>query len=266
MSLQFVQNRVPIRIFGKDAQKMLDAILSAKIEQINDKPVYWALLSPQGKIQAQGLAIFFDNAFYLDVHISIKDAFLKRLKLYKMRSDVEITDLSDTHKIGFSKNKPNLKISFKDPREENLGYQSIAPIKETSNWQNDNDYSSIHIKAGIAELGEDFEPNEYFPHDIGMDLLNGVDFKKGCYIGQEIVSRTQHKGKIRRRPVIVSNINGQKGDPLEIDKKQIGVLGQVINNQAIGFVRLDKISNLTDINVNDKPVQLALPDWANYHL
>ncbi len=266
MSLYFRQNRVPIRISGADASKLLNSTLSADFIKGEKTPLWWALLSPQGKIQAEGLAIYFDKAFWLDVHISIKNAFLKRMSLYKMRSEVEITDLSESHKIGFCSKNPNLDISFKDPRHKNLGFQIIATKEKTNNWLNDDIFTTLRIKAGVSELGEDFEPDKYFPHDIGMDILKAVDFSKGCYIGQEIVSRMQHKAEIRRRPMLVSNIEAQKGTKIEIDNKQVGIIGQVANNQAIGFVRIDKINNIDTVKINDKPVQLALPDWAYYHL
>ncbi len=266
MSLYFRQNRIPIRISGADATKLLNSTLSADFIKGEKNPLWWALLSPQGKIQAEGLAFYFDKAFWLDVHISIKDAFLKRMSLYKMRSNVEIIDLSKSHKIGFCSKNPNLDISFKDPRHKSLGFQIIAPKEKTNDWLNDNIFTSLRIKTVVAELGEDFEPDKYFPHDIGMDILKAVDFSKGCYIGQEIVSRMQHKAEIRRRPVFISNVEAQRGAKIEIDNKQIGIIGQVANNKAIGFVRIDKINNIETAKVNDKLVQLALPDWADYHL
>src|SRR5690606_6290777 len=108
-------------------------------------------------------------------------------------------------------------------------------------------------------------PDDGFPHDIGMDHLGGVDFKKGCYVGQEVVSRMQHRGTARRRPVIVSGLaTGARGDAVAVDGRPAGTLGTVVDGRAVAIMRIDKVPGPDAAMVGDAPVSLALPGWARY--
>ena len=122
------------------------------------------------------------------------------------------------------------------------------------------------ISECVTELGSDFPSDSLFPHDIGMDLLGGVDFKKGCYIGQEVVSRMQHRGTARRRPVIVSGLpaGAAPGAPVMAGGREAGALGQPVDGKAIAILRLDRIENPADASVNGEGVVLTLPSWATY--
>jgi folate-binding Fe-S cluster repair protein YgfZ len=98
-----------------------------------------------------------------------------------------------------------------------------------------------------------------------MDFLGGVDFKKGCYIGQEVVSRMEHRGTARRRPVIVSGIDAPAGSAVLVGGRDSGTTGQVVGGKAVAIVRLDRFDG-GEITVGGKPVSVALPDWATYRL
>ena len=122
------------------------------------------------------------------------------------------------------------------------------------------------IGAGIAHLGNDFPANDAFAHDIGMDLLDGIDFAKGCYVGQEVVSRMKHRGTARRRPVIVSGIEGEAGQAVMANGREAGTVGQVVDGKAVAIVRLDRITDPAAVTVGGRPVHIELPAWANYRL
>ena len=128
-------------------------------------------------------------------------------------------------------------------------------------------YDAARIAHGIAELGPDFAADAVFPHDIGMDFLGGVDFKKGCYIGQEVVSRMQHRGTARRRPVIVSGIEAEAGAPVLVGGREAGTIGRVVGGKAVGIVRLDRFDG-GEVTVAGKPVERRpprlgdLPAWG----
>ena len=99
-----------------------------------------------------------------------------------------------------------------------------------------------------------------------MDLLGGVDFKKGCYIGQEVVSRMKHRGTARRRPVIVSGISGaEAGTAVQAGGRDSGTIGKVVDGRAVAIVRLDRFDG-GDVTVGGKPVEVSLPAWATYRL
>jgi folate-binding protein YgfZ len=129
----------------------------------------------------------------------------------------------------------------------------------------DASYDAGRIAEGVAELGPDFAADQVFPHDIGMDLLGGVDFKKGCYIGQEVVSRMEHRGTARRRPVIVSSVDAVVGTPVVAGGKEAGAIGTPIGGRAVAIVRLDRFDG-GEVTVGGKPVTVTLPGWATYRL
>lgn len=246
-------SRALFRFSGPDAHKLLFDVVTGRLVAEPGPPVWWALLSPQGKIQAEGLSTFTEGAYWLDVDESVADSFMKRMRLYKLRAAVEIEDLRATHRVGW------------DGVE--LRNRVIGTVEEAAGWAPpDESHDAARIAAGIAELGPDFAADTMFPHDIGMDLLGGVDFKKGCYIGQEVVSRMQHRGTARRRPVIVSGLGDQPaGSAIAVGGRDAGTVGRVAGGSAVAVVRLDRFDG-REITVGGQPVTVALPEWATYAL
>lgn len=257
-------SRALFRFSGADAQKLLFDVVTGRLLAEPGPAVWWALLSPQGKIQAEGLSGWADGAFWLDVDESVADAFLKRMRMYKLRAAVEIEDLRESHAVGWSDGEAE-GIVHDDPRAGGLGRRVIATRDEAKAWESDTGaFTRARIAAAVAELGPDFAADTTFPHDIGMDFLHGVDFKKGCYIGQEVVSRMEHRGTARRRPVIVSGIEAAAGSPVLVGGREAGAVGQVIDGMAVAILRLDRIDDPGAATVGGKPVVLKLPRWATY--
>lgn len=253
MSIILRPSRALFRFSGDDAQKLLFDVVTGRLMAEPGPPIWWALLSPQGKIQTEGLSTFADGAFFLDVDADGADAFFKRMRMYKLRAAVEIANLTETHAVGWQEGEaPHTRII--DTRDEALAW---APANSA--------YDAARISAGIAELGPDFAADQIFPHDIGMDLLGGVDFKKGCYIGQEVVSRMQHRGTARRRPVILSGVAAAPGTPVLVGGRDAGSIGAVVDGKAVAIVRLDRFDG-GDVTVAGAPVSVTLPVWATYKL
>jgi folate-binding protein YgfZ len=245
-------SRALFRFSGADAQKLLFDVVTGRLLAEAGPRLWWALLSPQGKIQAEGLSTYEDGAFWLDVDTSVADAFMKRMRMYKLRAAVEIADLRETHAVGWDGSAPHTR--------------TVGTKDESAQWDAaDGSYDAARIARGIAELGPDFAADAMFPHDIGMDLLGGVDFKKGCYIGQEVVSRMEHRGTARRRPLIVSNIDAPAGTAVVAGSRDAGAIGTVVDGKAVAVVRLDRFDG-GPVTVGGKPVTIALPDWATYKL
>lgn len=244
-------SRALFRFSGPDAQKLLFDVVTGRLLADSGPAIWWALLSPQGKIQAEGLSTYEDGAFWLDVDAGVADAFHKRMRMYKLRAAVEIADLRATHAVGWSGG---------ELRERVIGTEA-----EAMSWAAEDDsYDALRIAGGIAEQGPDFAADTVFPHDIGMDLLGGVDFKKGCYIGQEVVSRMEHRGTARRRPVIVSAIEAPAGSAVVANGREAGTIGQVVGGSAVAMLRLDRIEDPAAVTVGGKPVSVTLPEWATY--
>lgn len=258
-------SRALFRFCGQDAQKLLSDVVTGRVLAAPGPAVWWALLSPQGKIQAEGLCGWAEGAFWLDVDASVAEAFFKRMRMYKLRAAVAIEDLRESHAVGWSDGADAEGVVHADRRAGGLGARVIASRDEAKGWAaDDGAFVGRRIAAGIAELGPDFAADTTFPHDIGMDILDGVDFKKGCYVGQEVVSRMQHRGTARRRPVIVSMVEAEAGAPVLAGGREAGTVGQVVDGAAVAILRLDRIPHETAATVGGRPVRLTLPEWATY--
>ncbi|RYG96406.1 MAG: folate-binding protein [Alphaproteobacteria bacterium] len=256
-------SRAAFRFSGADAQKLLFDVVTGRLLAEPGPGVWWALLSPQGKIQAEGLSGWADGAFWLDVDAGAADAFLRKMRMYKLRAAVEIEDLRETHAVGWSFDGWEAGIVHADPR--GFGERVIATTAEAAAWlPADHRYAARRISFGLPEQGPDFAADTTFPHDIGMDLLDGIDFVKGCYVGQEVVSRMKHRGTARRRPVIVSGVEAAAGAEVIAGGRAAGTLGEVVDGRAVAVLRLDRITDVTAVTVAGKPVTVELPSWANY--
>lgn len=255
-------NRAVFRFSGPDAHRLLNDVVTGHIPASADGiAAPWALLSPQGKILAEGLAGFAGDALWLDVHQSVADDFFKRMKMYRLRAQVVIDDLRETHRVGFAPEAEPTAMHF----TSRLGAHVLAEAEATSDWvQDDAPYHTARIAAGIMHQGNDFPGNDAFAHDIGLDLLDGIDFAKGCYVGQEVVSRMKHRGTARRRPVIVSGVAAEAGTPVLANGRDAGTIGQVVDGTALASLRLDRITDTSAVTVDGKSVTVTLPTWATY--
>lgn len=268
---EIILDRSVIRVTGEDCQRLLNDTLTGNFTGAMGLEGRWfALLSPQGKVLAEGIATQADGAYFLIVHPSIVENFLKRMRMYRLRAKVEFENVSETYVVYRSDDPAAVPpspwgIALSDNRLRQqlwlIPRESSASIsKDQAPWQ------SLRIAAGILAIGEDFEPDQVFAHDIGMDILEGIDFAKGCYVGQEVVSRMKHRGTARRRPVIVSGLKAAAGSAVVAGGKEAGTIGQVVDGMAVAIVRLDRITDPAAVTVDGKPVDIALPEWATYTL
>lgn len=270
MTIHLRADRAVFRFSGPDAHKLLNDVVTGKIPASGpgegEAASAWALLSPQGKILAEGLAGHAEDAIWVDVHQSVADDFFKRMKMYRLRAKAEIDDLRETHRVGFAQDEEPSGIRHADRLGPlSMGWRAIAPVEATTDWvQDDSFYHAERIGAGIAHQGNDFPANDAFAHDIGLDILNGIDFEKGCYVGQEVVSRMKHRGTARRRPVIVSGVDGAAGSPVLANGREAGTIGQVVDGKAVAILRLDRVTDPAAVTVDGKPVSVTLPAWATY--
>jgi len=268
MTIHLRSDRAVFRFSGPDAHRLINDVVTGEIpiegNGEGEVAAAWALLSPQGKILAEGLAGHAEDALWLDVHASVADDFFKRMRMYRLRAKVDIDDLRETHRVGFATEPSHL--AHKDRLGPvSLGYRIIAPVEATADWSSDDTpYHIARIANGILHQGNDFPANDTFAHDIGMDILDGIDFAKGCYVGQEVVSRMKHRGTARRRPVIVSGIDAPAGTAVVAGGREAGTIGQVVDGKAVAILRLDRITDPSSVTVDGKPVELTLPVWATY--
>ena len=270
MTIYLRADRAVFRFSGPEAHKLLNDVITGHIPADGngdgEVAAAWALLSPQGKILAEGLAGHALDAIWVDVHQSVADDFFKRMKMYRLRAQVVIDDLRETHRVGFAKDAEPAGLRHTDRMGPiDMGWRIIAPVEATTDWvQNDAFYQATRIGAGIVHQGNDFPANDAFAHDIGLDILDGIDFAKGCYVGQEVVSRMKHRGTARRRPVIVSGIDAPASTAVVAGSRDAGSIGQVVDGRAVAILRLDRITDPGAVTVDGKPVTVTLPVWATY--
>lgn len=261
-------DRAVFRFSGPDAHQLLNDVITGHVPTEDEVASWWALLTPQGKILAEGLIGRAEDALWLDVHSSVAADFLRRMKMYRLRASVVIDDLRETHRVGWTVDQqPATGIVHTDRYGPlDIGWRIIAPLAGAESWEADDpEYARTRIGAGLSELGQDFQPDSTFAHDIGMDILDGIDFEKGCYVGQEVVSRMKHRGTARRRPVVVHGVGDDaSGASVMAGEREAGTLGRVVDGVGVAILRLDRITGVAAATVAGKAVELELPVWATY--
>jgi folate-binding protein YgfZ len=264
-----------VRVSGPDAHKLLNDTLTCRFDDALDGVGRWfALLSPQGKIQIEGLVTRARDAYWFDLEAGLVQDFLKKMKIYRLRAKVEF-DAQYAGAVWWSPDNTSPTtgsdfITYRDERSPKLGtrYVTVDGAKLSEDEPGDdptNLYDQVRVDAGVPEFGPDYGRDQVFPHDVGMDFLGGLDFKKGCYIGQEVVSRMQHRGTARRRPVIVSGVDAPMDTLIKVGGRDAGTVGAAVGGNAVAIVRLDRFDG-GEITIGGKPVTVTLPDWATYRM
>jgi folate-binding protein YgfZ len=273
-----LEARSIIKVSGDDANKFLQDIVTNDVTKaVDGKAVHAGLLTPQGKILFEFFLLNRGDHFLLECSSATVSDLIKRLSFYKLRAAVEIEDLSGSFKVWVSWNgKPEIPaeaIAFMDPRLEILGLRIIAPtsLDVTTGCEvtSEDDYHRLRIALGVPEADKDYPLGDTFPHDADYDQLAGVDFKKGCYVGQEVVSRMQHRGTARKRIVPArGNAPLTEGAKISAGDTTIGMLGSVAGDMGLAMVRLDRaekaIENGYQLMAGNVEIDLIHPGWADF--
>ena len=271
MAAIHLPDRALIALSGEDAEHFLQNLITTDIAGIGDG-VAWAggLLTPQGKFLFDFLVSRTPDGFRLETSKEDADQLLKRLIFYRLRAKVEIESAgNDGVTVFVDDGAPEDAVV--DERFRRAG----MAIWRKAGRHGDTDheaYTALRIRAGVAEMHADFTPQDAFPHDVLYDCNGGVSFRRGCYIGQEVVSRMQHRGTARRRlvEVVAKAPLPVPGTPLTAAGKQIGALGSVANNKAMAIVRIDRVANAIaagePIFADTVTVDIATYPWSGVTL
>ena len=284
-------DRGAVSVTGPDAAKFLQGLVTNDVEHLATKPddlafraaaAHVGLLSPQGKILFDFFCVRALDGFILDVARDKAAGIVKRLSMYRLRANVEIKDVSDAYKLlalwgenACSSGPTTGTVAFDDPRHPELGLRILAEarfatgIASATNGENvgEKDYHAHRIALGVPEGGRDYDFGDAYPHEANFDLMNGVSFTKGCYVGQEIVARMQHKSVIRKRVVQVAGARDLPDDRPEVTANGvvIGKLGSVAGQSGLAMLRLDRAAEFTGKGVTlfagAVPVTLAPAPW-----
>ena len=217
MKAALLPDRGVLKVAGDDARSFLHGLVSADILKLGaGEARFCALLSPQGKIIADFIVVeapaHDGGGFFLDVPRAVAKPLLDKLNLYKLRSRLTVGDSSDTLGVLAAWDGEGIAtlafgLCYADPRLPALGLRAILPPQRAADAAaalgavlvDASAYEGHRIALGIPHGGVDFQYGDAFPHEADMDQLGGVDFTKGCYVGQEVVSRMEHRGSARTR-------------------------------------------------------------------
>ena len=262
-----LDNRSLISATGDDAGDFLQNIITTDLTGLPSGEAWpGALLTPQGKILFEFLVGRIENGFLLETGAPEADALIKRLTLYRLRAKVILEKWADgAITVVWDQDVPD--AGFKDLRFARAGV-ALARLPSPSGSDAVSLYRTLRFMHGISGGGEDGVLTDYFPHDLLMDKNSGVGFKKGCYIGQEVVSRIQHRSTARRRLVSVAADYslGEAGGAVLAGSREIGALIAAEGNKGLAVVRIDKagaaLADGEPISVGQQTVALTLPEWT----
>jgi len=273
MEPAYLDDRAVLAISGPQARDFLQGLVTNDIVAglAPGNGLYTALLSPQGKILFDFLVTEGDGALLLDVAREQRDALLKKLTLYRLRSKVGIEARDQlgvyVNLAGHPENRiasyADRAVTFADPRYADLGMRSIGAIAEMpANLPGSRAYHQHRLSLGVPEAG-DFGFEKIFALDAGLAELNGVSFSKGCYIGQELTSRMKHRATSRKR---ILTVTAEGSLPAEGTVTRGGAdIGELISSHgqtAFALVRLDRLEESSgDVTAAGIAVALRRPSW-----
>jgi len=286
MQAALLPDRGVVKVAGDDARRFLNGLVTndmAKVAPAN--PRFAALLTPQGKIIVDFIIAEAPapdgGGFFLDCPRALVPELVEKLNFYKLRAKVICEDLSDVLGVMVVWNgagDSEYGLSYPDPRLPALGTRVMLPPHVAAEAAADlgatladaESYDAHRIALGIPRGGFDFIYADTFPHEADMDQLNGVDFDKGCYVGQEVVSRVEHRASARSRvlPIAYDEFSPLSGLPITAGDKQVGTLGSTAKGRGLALMRLDRIENAMADGIPLEAGGIAIrpvkPDWAKF--
>jgi folate-binding protein YgfZ len=282
MKAAFLPDRGVVKVSGVDARDFLNGLVTTDVTLLQPGlGRFGALLTPQGKITADFLITEASSGdgggFLVDCPRALAQGLADKLGFYRLRAKVTVENLSDSLGVlavwdGDLVVKPGL--AFADLRNPALGWRILVPedlAQKTADLigadlVDSSTYDAHRIASGVPRGGLDFMYGDAFPHETNMDRLHGVDFDKGCYVGQEVVSRMQHRGSARTRTVrlVLEGASPEPGAVILAGDKQVGNMGSSANGVGLALVRIDRVADAlnagTPLTAGGVAVRLAEPD------
>lgn len=282
MKAAFLPDRGVVKVGGEDARNFLNGLVTTDVTQLaSGLGRFGALLTPQGKITVDFLITEapagHGGGFLLDCPRPLAQPLADKLDFYKLRAKVTVENLSDNLGViatwgGELAVKPDL--SFADPRDAALGWRILAPQELArkvadligADLVDSIAYEAHRIATGVPRGGLDFIYGDAFPHETNMDRLHGVDFDKGCYVGQEVVSRMQHRGTARTRTVrvMLESAPPEAGTAILAGDKPVGTMGSTSGESGLALIRTDRVADALEagakLTAGGLGIRLADPD------
>jgi len=261
MKAALLPDRGVVKVSGIDSRDFLNGLVTTDVTVLRPGlGRFGALLTPQGKITVDFLITEAPSGhgggFLIDCPRALAQGFADKLGFYKLRAKVGIENLSDSLGVlaawdGNLAVMPDL--SFADPRHAGLGWRILVPVELAqkvgdligAELVDSGAYDAHRIVSGVPRGGLDFMYGDAFPHETNMDRLRGVDFEKGCYVGQEVVSRMQHRGTARTRTirVILESASPEPGAAILAGDKSVGTMGSTSGPHGLALIRVDRVAD-----------------------
>lgn len=286
MKAALLPDRGVVKVAGADARTFLNGLLTTDVTKVTPEQArFGALLTPQGKIIVDCIVAEAPEAdgggFFLDCPRALAPGLVEKLNFYKLRAKAICEDLSEVlgvMAVWDGAGATEYGLIYSDPRLPALGQRVMLPphlAKETAadlgaELFEAQAYEAHRIAQGVPRGGVDFIYGDAFPHETDMDQLEGVDFDKGCYVGQEVVSRMEHRGTARNRvvPIAASDFAPDAGVPVMAGDRQVGITGSHAGNRGLAMLRLDRVADAraagTPLTAGGVAIEPRKPGWAKF--
>ncbi len=268
-----LSHRALIRITGPDWATFLKGLCTAHIDRITaevaegrmDNLHYGAFLRPQGKMYADCLLMAKGpEEIWLDVPLGARPELLARLNMYKLRARVAIAALDRPVFVAFGGDLPDGFAA--DPRGVIAGNTFGFAYGDRTVTATDTAWTTVRIGLGLADAGQDFGMDELYAIDANLDLLDAIDFHKGCYVGQELTSRMKRRGQIKNRLLpLESDGDLERGAEILIGERRVGEVTAAYGRVGLGLMRLDRLENLR-VDSSGHAVRVTVPAWVAQHV
>jgi tRNA-modifying protein YgfZ len=271
-----LDDRAIIELTGDGTLGFLQDLITTDVVKLQPGgAAHGGLLTPQGKILFDFFVVAIADGVLVECPAEARAALLQRLTMYKLRRAIDIAARDDLAvAVAWGDEAPSVPqgvISYHDPRLAELGWRLIGPVAAiTEMAEGTADAHAAHRHAlGIADSVE-IGSGEMFPHEANYDQLGSVNFAKGCYVGQEVVSRMQHRGTARSRivPVSAAEALPARGSVVMAGERKVGSLVGQSGRQGIALVRLDRAAtaaaNGTGLSVDGVAITMHKPHWARW--
>lgn len=266
-------DRRQVKITRAEAKDFLNRVLTCRTDDISDGDVrFGALLTPQGKIIADLFVFGVGSDLVISLPAETADDVCKRLTMLKLRADVNIEQAEDIALV-FSATSPekfpDMIHCMQDPRIAAKLWIGLRKDKADQTPDDKASWAELRIQQCLPECGADYAPASAFPADVNMDILSGIDFKKGCFVGQEVVSRMKRKTEVRKRTVkVYANTTAEPGFSLMSGESTIGEIQTWQGHHGLAFARLDRLSAAQtkgdSLMINDQSAEIILPDGVEF--
>lgn len=263
-----LERRGVLRLSGKDCRTLLQGLITNDLGKLGPgAPLYAALLTPQGKYLFDFFILEDGDDLLLDCEADLKEALIQRLTFYKLRADVTISDVSDEFQVYvFPANleKWTERSVYTDPRHAGMGFRAVlkrAP-KGVEPWSFE-DYEDLRLSLGIPDGAGDIEVDKRFILEANLAELNGVDFQKGCYVGQEMTARMNYRGTLKKRllPATIAGPLPAPGTEFFLGGKAAGHILSGQGNRVMTLARLEYLGNQPFETKDGTKVSVFTPDW-----